>query len=140
MADPNEKQQQYLQTVEIIEELLADGSDPHCIYLIEHHLCCADFERLEKAALAVFKLGYEVTDAEEMEDEQGELIFCCDAISEMELDADAINQQVAQLMQLAEQHGVIYDGWGTYFEDPNEVDSEDAIGERFDSDDDGRRH
>ena len=41
-------------------------------------------------------------------------------------------------MTLAEKFDVEYDGWGTYFEDPN---GEDGVDEDFvDEDDDGIRH
>ncbi len=34
-----------------------------------------------------------------------------------------------------------YDGWGTYFEDPNGEDGEDGDdGDYIDEDDDGKRH
>ncbi|HAZ53854.1 MAG TPA: ribonuclease E inhibitor B, partial [Franconibacter helveticus] len=43
------------------------------------------------------------------------------------------------LLNLAEKYEVDYDGWGTYYEDPNgegEEDDEDYV----DEDDDGIRH
>jgi len=97
---------------------------------------------LEKAAVAAFKLGYEVNDAEELELEDGSTVMCCDVISEIALNAELIDKQVEQLMDLAEAHGVDYDGWGTYFEgddedeDGEEGDEEDLV----DEDDDGKRH
>lgn len=109
----------------IIEELLEDGSDPDALYTIEHHFSAESFETLEKAAVEAFKLGYEVTDAEELEVEDGSVLMCCDAVSEIALNADLIDSQVAQLFALAERLGVNYDGWGTYFEDPNGEDDED---------------
>ena len=88
-----------------------------------------------------FKLGYEVTDAEELEVEDGSLVMCCDVISEVGLNAELIDAQVEQLVALAERCGVNYDGWGTYFEDPNGEDGEDdEDGDYIDEDDDGKRH
>ena len=53
--------------------------------------------------------------------------MCCDVISESALNAELIDAQVEQLMKLAEKMGVNYDGWGTYFEDPDaEYDDEDG--------------
>ena len=46
--------------------------------------------------------------------------------------------QVEQLMTLAEKFDVEYDGWGTYFEDPNGEDDDDE--DFVDEDDDGVRH
>ena len=121
----------------IIEELLDDGSDPDALYTIEHHLSCNNFDSLEKAAVDAFKLGYEVTEPEELELEDGSTVMCVDIISEGSLQADLIDAQVEQLVNLAGKYNVDYDGWGTYFEDP---DAEDEDDEFIDNDDDGIRH
>ncbi|HEF8774720.1 ribonuclease E inhibitor RraB [Providencia manganoxydans] len=127
MVDKAEQEAQYEETRLIIEELLEDGSDPDALYAIEHHFSADNFELLEKAAVEAFKLGYEVTDAEELEVENGVTLMCCDVISESALNAELIDAQVDQLMKLAEKIGINYDGWGTYFEDPDaEYDDEDA--------------
>lgn len=134
MVDKAELEAQYEETRLIIEELLEDGSDPDALYAIEHHFSADNFELLEKAAVEAFKLGYEVTDAEELEVENGVTLMCCDVISESALNAELIDAQVEQLMKLAEKLGINYDGWGTYFEDPDaEYDDEDGEegGERF---------
>lgn len=101
----------------IIEELLEDGSDPDALYLIEHHISATDFDTLEKVAVEAFKLGYEVTDPEDMDDENQQELVCCDIIAETPLDADLINAQIVQLIKLTAQFNINYDGWGTYFED-----------------------
>jgi len=138
----------------IIEELLEDGSDPEALYTIEHHFSAENFDLLEKAAVEAFKMGYEVTDAEELEVEDGSVLVCCDAVSEMALNADLIDTQVEQLFALAERLGVNYDGWGTYFEDgedddedeDDEDDAEDGVNGAppargiIDQDDNGTRH
>lgn len=135
MVDKAEQEAQYEETRLIIEELLEDGSDPDALYAIEHHFSADNFELLEKAAVEAFKLGYEVTDAEELEVENGVTLMCCDVISESALNAELIDAQVDQLMKLAEKIGINYDGWGTYFEDPDaEYDDEDA-----DDEDEGER-
>jgi regulator of RNase E activity RraB len=142
MANRELLDEQHEETRLIIEELLDDGSDPDALYTIEHHLSAEKFEVLEQAAVDAFKLGYEVSDAEELEIEDGTKLMCCDVISEVALNADLIDAQVEQLVALAESHGVNYDGWGTYFEDPDgeEGDGEDEEGEFYDEDDDGKRH
>lgn len=142
MANPELLEEQREETRLIIEELLDDGSDPDALYTIEHHLSADNFELLEKAAVEAFKLGYEVTDAEELEVEDGTLLMCCDVISEVGLNAEVIDTQVEQLVNLAEKMNVNYDGWGTYFEDPNgeEGDDEDDDAEGVDEDDNGVRH
>lgn len=139
MANPELLEEQREETRLIIEELLDDGSDPDALYTIEHHLSADNFELLEKAAVEAFKLGYEVTDAEELEVEDGTLLMCCDVISEVGLNAEVIDTQVEQLVNLAEKMNVNYDGWGTYFEDPNGEDGDDDA-EGVDEDDNGVRH
>ena len=154
MANRELLEEQREETRLIIEELLEDGSDPDALYTIEHHFSCEKFEVLERAAVEAFKLGYEVTDAEELEVEDGSMVMCCDIISEVALNAEIIDKQVEQLVELAEKSGVNYDGWGTYFEDPNGEDGDDedeyeddeeedenvAEKKSVDKDDDGKRH
>ncbi|ELQ6142116.1 ribonuclease E inhibitor RraB [Cronobacter sakazakii] len=146
MANPELLEEQREETRLIIEELLEDGSDPDALYTIEHHFSADDFDTLEKLAVEVFKLGYEVTDPEELElEEGGETVICCDALSECALNAELIDAQVEQLMNLAEKFNVEYDGWGTYFEDPDGEEDEDDDGmdeddDGMDEDDDGVRH
>lgn len=124
----------------IIEELLEDGSDPDALYTIEHHLSCNNFDSLEKAAVDAFKLGYEVTEPEELELEDGTTVMCVDILSEGALKAELIDAQVEQLVNLVAKYNVNYDGWGTYFEDPNAQDDDEDDGEAIDEDDNGIRH
>ena len=140
MANPEQLEEQREETRLIIEELLEDGSDPEALYTIEHHLSADDFETLEKVAVEAFKMGYEVTEPEELELEEGEVVICCDLLSESALNADLIDAQVVQLMDLAEKFSVEYDGWGTYYEDPNGEDGDEDDEDYEDEDDDGVRH
>ena len=109
-------QLQKAETREIIESLKADGSEPDALYAIEHHLMAEDFKALENAVVEAFKMGFELLEAEELEDEDGAKILCCDAVMDSILDADVIDAQVEKLVQLAEKFDIIYDGWGTYYE------------------------
>ncbi|MGF1774683.1 ribonuclease E inhibitor RraB [Vibrio maritimus] len=104
------------ETRDIIQALIEDGSDPEALYEIEHHLFAEDFDRLEKAVVEAFKMGFEVLEAEETEDEDGNKLLCCDATMESTLNAEQIDAQVEKLVQLAEKYDIIYDGWGTYYE------------------------
>lgn len=113
----NELEEQKIETREIIQQLLDDGSLPDALYIIEHHFSSEDFDVLEKLAVEAFKLDYEVSDAEELEDEEGELFFSCDVVCEMHLQAEKIDEQCELMFKLANKFGVSYDGWGTYFED-----------------------
>ena len=139
MANEELLAEQREETRLIIEELLDDGSDPDALYTIEHHFSCDSFDALEKAAVEAFKLGYEVTEPEELELEDGTTVMCCDILSEGALDAELIDKQVEQLVALAGKFNVDYDGWGTYFEDPDAEDEDDAeAGD--DEEDNGIRH
>ncbi|WP_236616529.1 ribonuclease E inhibitor RraB [Vibrio anguillarum] len=102
-------------TRDIIQALLEDGSDPDALYEIEHHLFAEDFDTLEKAVVEAFKMGFEVLEAEETEDEDGNKLLCCDATMQSVLKAEAIDEQAEKLIQLAEKYDIIYDGWGTYY-------------------------
>lgn len=133
------------ETDEIIADLLKDGSDPDALYIIEHHVAHRDFDKLEKLVVDAYKLGYEISEAEEFEDDNGKTIFCCDIVSEINLDAELISQQQKELLPLIEKAGAEYEGWGTYFEDPNaEEDEYGDDGEFFDDEDeddfDEKRH
>jgi hypothetical protein len=115
-------------TEDTIAALLEDGSDPDALYTVEHHFYDKDFAKLEKLAVELFKLGYEVTDAEEVEFEDGSNAWVFDAIREQPLDADSIVADAVKLEELAHKHKVEYDGWGTYFEsdeDDAELDDDE---------------
>ena len=54
----------------------------------------------------------------------------------VELKPEIIDAQQKELVPLVLKHGGIYDGWGTYFEDPNSTDDEYGDdGEFFDEED-----
>ncbi|MBI0030904.1 ribonuclease E inhibitor RraB [Gilliamella sp. B14384G15] len=115
----------------IIEELLEDGSDPHALYIIEHHISSQNFDLLEKVAVETYKLGYEATDPDEDVDDTGNVVIGFDIVAESPLNAELINAQIAEIITLTNQFGVNYDGWGTYFEDGsddfNEVDNMETL-------------
>ena len=143
MANEALLEEQREETRLIIEELLDDGSDPDALYTIEHHLSCDSFDALEKAAVDACKLGYEVTEPEELELEDGTKVMCCDILSEGALNAELIDAQVEQLIDLAAKYNVDYDGWGTYFEDPDAEDEDEDEGDDddlIDEEDNGTRH
>lgn len=104
-------------TTSIIDELLEDGSDPDSLHTIEHHFSGDDFDTLEKAAVAAFKKGFDVTEAEEYELEDGSRILGFDVIVEQPLEDELILEDVEKLVVFAKENNVEYDGWGTYFED-----------------------
>ena len=115
-------------TLAIIQELLEDGSDPHALYIIEHHISSQNFDKLEKVAVEAYKLGYEATDPDEDVDDAGNVVIGFDIITESPLNAELINAQIAEIITLANQFGVNYDGWGTYYEDgsDNQFDEDDV--------------
>lgn len=129
MNQYDEREEWYDFNQETIDALLDDGSQADADYTIEHHFASIDFDVLEKAAVDAFKAGFEVTDAEELTLDDGEIVFCFDAIAERKLDINKLNADIDALLKIADKHNVTYDGWGTYFE-PRE-DGE------FDDDEDG---
>lgn len=104
-------------TVELVEELIEDGTNEEKMHTIEHHFSSPDFDMLEKAAVAAFKMGLEVEEPEEAETEDGQKVFAFDIVSEHYLDEDIIVDEVTKMLELATQNNIDYDGWGTYFEE-----------------------
>lgn len=132
MYDMNQLRQE---TDEIIANLLQDGSDPDALYIVEHHIAHHNFDKLEKLVVDAYKLGYEISEAEEIEEED-KIFFVCDIVSEIKLDAELITAQQKELLPLIEKSGAEYEGWGTYFEDPNSDEDEyGEDGEFFDDED-----
>jgi regulator of RNase E activity RraB len=119
MSVEKEIEHQQIENREIIEALMSDGSAPDVEYPIEHHMSCANFDALEKAAVDAFKLGLEVSDAEELELDDGAVIFCFDATIDHKLSVDRLDKDTEALIRIAVKHQVQYDGWGTYFMDEN---------------------
>ncbi|KIO35862.1 MULTISPECIES: ribonuclease E inhibitor RraB [unclassified Shewanella] len=115
MSTERQLQEQKQENQEIVDAILADGSEPDAEYTIEHHFSATNFDRLEKAAVEAFKMGFEVNDAEEMELEDGSVLFCFDAIAYHKLDVALLDKACEDLIQLAAKLKVDYDGWGTYF-------------------------
>ncbi|MBE8168775.1 MAG: ribonuclease E inhibitor RraB [Shewanella sp.] len=112
----------------IVSELLADGSEPDAEYVIEHHFSSQNFDRLEKVAVEAFKLGFEVNDAEELELENGGVVFCFDAVSNHRLEVELLDKACEQLLHLATKQKVEYEGWGTYFiGDEAEAEPEETL-------------
>ncbi|WP_298773766.1 ribonuclease E inhibitor RraB [uncultured Shewanella sp.] len=109
---------------EIVDAMLADGSDPDAEYSIEHHFSSTNFDKLEKAAVEAFKLGFEVNDAEEMELEDGSVIYCFDAMSTHLLEVALLDDACEKLLHVAAKQKVDYDGWGTYFIGDEELEEE----------------
>ena len=71
----------------------------------------------EKLVGDLFKVDFEVTNAEELELEDGSVIFCFDASKDGSLNAARIVAEIESLLPLCEKYGVDYDGWGTFFEE-----------------------
>lgn len=105
------------ETEQIISELVDDGSDPEAQYAIEHHFASSSFDNLEKLAVDLYNAGFDVEDAEEVELDDGAVVFCFDATKEGTLDVERITDEIAILLPLCKKYKVDYDGWGTYFVD-----------------------
>ena len=125
MTQFDEREEWYEFNQETIDALLEDGSQADADYTIEHHFASTGFDVLEKAAVDAFKAGFEVTDAEELILDDGETIFCFDAVAERKLDIEKLNADSDTLLKIADKHDVTYDGWGTYFEPREEGEYEE---------------
>lgn len=112
-----ELQQWMAHTDMLISELLEDGTNEEVYHTIEHHFASSDFDLLEKAAIAAFKLGLEIEEPEEAELENGDKVFAFDIATEQMLDAELIKAETKTMFELAKKCKVDYDGWGTYFEE-----------------------
>lgn len=112
------------ETREIIAAVLEDGADLDDSYTIEHHFSSDDFALLESAAIAAFKLGYEVFEPEESELESGEKVWSVDFVVVGSLSVEKLDEQCAKLIDIAEKYDISYDGWGTYPEDLEDQDEE----------------
>lgn len=104
---------------DIVDQLVSDGSDPDALYTIEHHFSHEDFTQLEKAAIAAFKQGRDVTEAEQAETEDGALVYAFDIVTEQPLDEDELLAESLAMLAFAQEQQIHYDGWGTFFEDPD---------------------
>ncbi len=113
----DELQQWLTHTDVLIAELLEDGTNDEVYHTIEHHFASSNFDLLEKAAIAAFKLGLEVEEPEEAELENGAKVFAFDISTEQMLDVELIKAETKSMFELAKQCQVDYDGWGTYFEE-----------------------
>ena len=100
---------------ETVNALLEDGSHPEKPHTIEFHVAGKTFPELEKAAVDLFKIGFEVTDAEELVLDDGSVIFSFDAIQEVTLNIEKINEYTGTILTVCAKHALFYDGWGTYF-------------------------
>lgn len=127
MSNLNELKEQIEETRMIIAAIVADGGDPDELYEIEHHFAAERLEDAEPAMEAAFKLGYQVYEAEEMELEDGSPVICFDAVIEMPLSEERINEQAEQLMKLADEYNIYYDGWGTFFGDEEEDEDQEEL-------------
>ena len=116
-AELKELEEWYAHTDALVSELLEDGSNDEKMHTIEHHFASSNFEVLEAAAIAAFKLGYEVEEPEEAELENGARVFAFDITTEQYLEEDDIKAETKEMFELAKKCKVDYDGWGTYFEE-----------------------
>lgn len=104
-------------TEDLVNALIEDGSNEEVHHTIEHHFSSANFDVLEKAAIAAFKRGFEIEEPEEAELETGEKVFAFDIVTEQPLEFDVIIAETKAMFELAQECDVDYDGWGTYFEE-----------------------
>ncbi len=113
------------ETEAIIAEMTADGLDMADEYPVEHHFASYDFKMLEKMAVDLFELKYDVTDADVLKDDRNKEVYCFDAICDMVITKESITEAQKKFLPLLSKYHVMYDGWGVSLEDEEEFESED---------------
>lgn len=104
-------------TNDIVEQLLEDGSNSEAMYVIEHHFVAFDEQEADEALQQAFLKGWDVSELEQAETEDGEQVLCFDVETECPLDEVIINEEVQQMVVFAQDNKLEYDGWGTHFEE-----------------------
>lgn len=141
MANPELLEEQREETRLIIEELLEDGSDPDALYTIEHHFSADDFDALEKNGRGSLQAGLRSDRAGRAGSGRGRHRHLLRHPERRRAEGGADRRAGRTADEPAEKFEVEYDGWGTYFEDPNGEDGEEGDDEDYvDEDDDGVRH
>jgi len=104
-------------TNDIVEQLLEDGSNTEAMYVIEHHFVAFDPEEADEALQQAFLKGWDVSELEQAETEDGDIMFCFDVETECPLDEVIIGEEVQGMVEFAAVNKLEYDGWGTHFEE-----------------------
>ena len=104
-------------TNDIVEQLLEDGSNSEAMYVIEHHFVALDPQQADEALQLAFLNGWDVSELELVETEDGQHVYCFDVETECPLDEIIINEEVAEMVTFASKNKLEYDGWGTHFEE-----------------------
>ncbi|MGN1393222.1 MAG: ribonuclease E inhibitor RraB [Succinivibrionaceae bacterium] len=104
------------ETLAIINDISSDGYNPNDIYEIEHAFSASSFVSLEKFVIDVactFKDSVDISDAEELKEDNGETIFCCNVYTSHNLDKAQLMEEIKTFVNLCNKYNIVYDGWGT---------------------------
>ena len=104
-------------TNDIVEQLIEDGSNTEAMYEIEHHFVATTPEQADEALQQAFLKGWNVSELEQLETEDGEMVYCFDVDTECPLGEVIINEEVTEMLSFSESNNLEYDGWGTHFEE-----------------------
>ncbi|WP_299266850.1 ribonuclease E inhibitor RraB [uncultured Psychrosphaera sp.] len=104
-------------TNDIVEQLLEDDSNEEAMYLIEHHFVSSSAEEADLAMQQGFLNGWDISELEQMEEEDGQIVFCFDVETECPLDEEIIGEEVVLMVEFADKNKLVYEGWGTHFEE-----------------------
>ena len=97
---------------------------PDALYIIEHHIAHHDFDLLEKSRQMRLKLVMKFPKQKNLKMMMANQFSALTLSVKQNLKAEIIDAQQKEILPLLEKHKGIYDGWGTYFEDPNADDDE----------------
>ncbi|GHB57631.1 regulator of ribonuclease activity B [Psychrosphaera saromensis] len=104
-------------TNDIVEQLLDDGSNEEAMYGIEHHFVATTAEEADLAMQQGFLNGWDISELEQMEEEDGQIVFCFDVETECPLEEEIIGEEVVLMVEFADKNKLVYEGWGTHFEE-----------------------
>ena len=104
-------------TSDIVEQLLEDGSNEEAMYGIEHHFVAISAEDADVAMQKGFLNGWDISELEQMEEEDGQIVFCFDVETQCPLDEEIIDEEVVIMVEFAKNNKLEYEGWGTHFEE-----------------------
>jgi len=96
----------------VIESLISNGSDIKKPHPLEHHFYCRDEETLKLLMAKGKKLGYHAENIRSNVHNDSRYWFG-DLVKETALDLDVINKANIQMLRLASEFKLEYDGWGS---------------------------
>ena len=103
--------------LDLIENLVANGSKGDLPHECEHHFFADTLAPLEQLSEKAEKFRYAVSEIDRGENENGKAYYYVDVISTVSLDPRIILFDNIRMLEWAEEYGAEYDGWGAMVND-----------------------